>query len=375
MLLYGIDQINVLKEKLGGRIVALASNSASMDITGTTSVAVLKNICNIHCLLSFEHGFSMKAGAGENVKEDFLIEGIELISLYSDEGSICIPEKVKNAVDCIVYDIQDLGLRFYTYISSLLALEKECELSRIPLVILDRINPLGRKIRGNILTEDSFSFVGPASIPIRYGMTPLELALWYRDEFHIEVEIDGVKLHGWNGELQIDTERKFYATSPSVKDFETAFVYSGTCLIEGTNLSEGRGTDSPFRIIGAPWFNAEEIRSELSSLKVCEGFCLDTISSIPISGKWYGESCNCLRISVDDYSAADPLALTLALIYLCFKHSTSIRLVRTKDSCLLIDRLLGKNFIEQIIAGHDIEALLKRDEEAFFKQSNRYYLY
>ena len=121
--------------------------------------------------------------------------------------------------------------------------------------------------------------------------------------------------------------------------------------------------------------NAEEIRSELSSLKVCEGFCLDTISSIPISGKWCGESCNCLRISVDDYSAADPLALTLALIYLCFKHSTSIRLVRTKDSCLLIDRLLGKNFIEQIIAGHDIEALLKRDEEAFFKQSNRYYLY
>lgn len=375
MLLCAIDQVDCLKEKLNGKTIALAANSASVDAEGRSSVVVLKDICNIHCLLSFEHGFSMKAGAGENVSEECLIDGIKVISLYSDEGSVSIPADVKEAVDCIVYDIQDLGLRFYTYISSLLSLMRECAVCRIPLFILDRMNPLGRKIRGNILCKDSLSFVGPASIPIRYGMTPLELALWYRDEFNIEAEIDGIKILGWRGELQIDTSRRFYPTSPSVKDFETAFIYSGTCLIEGTNLSEGRGTSSPFRIIGAPWLDAEKVKHELSCLKSVEGFCIDTVSAVPSCSKWKSEICSCLRISVDDYSVADPLSLTLSLIYLCFKDSADIQLARTKDSCLFIDRLLGKNLIEQIIAGHDIEPLFKRDEEMFLEQSSRYYLY
>ena len=269
-ILTGLDiLINKHKEQIKGLSIALVTNQTGIDKQGIPNYERLMDIESIHLkkIFSPEHGLFGEEAAGETLRYDSTkTELPEIISLY-DAGEKPTDEMFNN-IDLILYDIQDIGSRFYTYISTLgLVMEKAGELG-IPVWILDRPNPIsGTKIEGPILDITHKSFVGYYPIPIRYGLTVGELGRMILTEKWIDQipKLEIISMEGWARNLWYDeTNLKWIKPSPNIPDLETAILYPGICLLEGTNISEGRGTENPFKWIGAPWLNGELLATELN---------------------------------------------------------------------------------------------------------------
>ena len=175
-------------------------------------------------------------------------------------------------IDLILYDIQDIGARFYTYISTLGLVMETAGALNIPIIVLDRPNPIrGDRIEGPILNMDFKSFVGYYPIPIQYGLTIGELAKMIIEEKWIQntPSLQVINIQGWSRTLWFDeTNLTWVKPSPNIPDLETAIVYPGICLVEGTNISEGRGTPHPFKQIGAPWIDEEKLSQTLNGLNL-----------------------------------------------------------------------------------------------------------
>ena len=226
---------------------------------------------NITALYSLEHGFDLDFADGVFIKNsDEKIKSIPVHSLYGKNKK---PTKEMLVdVDIILFDVQDVGARFYTYISSLFYILQTAAENNIKVIILDRPNPLGgKRAEGPVLNEDYKSFFGIAPIPILHGMTIGELAMLFISENYIastSPDIEIIKMKGWErNNYWDDLNLTWLPTSPNIPTFETALVYPGTCLIEGTNISEGRGTENPFLTIGAPFINPDNLINELNMMK------------------------------------------------------------------------------------------------------------
>jgi beta-N-acetylhexosaminidase len=203
-------------------------------------------------------------------------------------------------IDMLLFDIQDIGARYYTYVSTMAFVMRAAGEADIPFLVLDRPNPIGgEKVQGNVLDPDFSSFVGLHPVPMRHGMTTGELARLYRSAFGVQVDLDVVPMQGWNRSLRFDeTGLPWVDPSPNIPNLESATHYPGTCLFEGTGLSMGRGTDRPFQQVGAPGLDADALARALHEYDFCDIFfeAVQFTPEHPGDGKFDGEQVSGIRL-------------------------------------------------------------------------------
>ncbi|WP_202080628.1 exo-beta-N-acetylmuramidase NamZ domain-containing protein [Caldalkalibacillus salinus] len=261
-----------------------------------------------------EHGVRGDKQAGEYV--EYYIDEYTGVPVYSLYGETRKPtEDMLENVDVLLFDIQDVGTRFYTYIYTMAYVMEAAEEYNIPVVVLDRPNPLGgQKVEGPVLHPDFSSFVGMYPIPLRHGMTVGELALLFNEEFGIGSDLTVVEMEGWQRWMYYDdTPLHWVLQSPNMPALDTALVYPGAALIEGTNVSEGRGTTKPFELIGAPYINSTELAETLNDLGL-PGVTFRAASFTPAFSKHAGKLSNGVQIHVDDRDVFLPVETGLHIV-------------------------------------------------------------
>ena len=238
---------------------------------------------------------------------------IPVYSLYSEirKPTASMLENVKT----VIVDIQDVGARVYTFATTVMHMMEACAEADIAVIILDRPNPInGRDVEGNILDQDFSSFVGPHPIPMRHGLTLGELMRLYNEQYHIKCRLTVIHMSGWHRNMYFeDTGLPWVLPSPNMPLVDTALVYPGQVTLEGTNLSEGRGTTRPFEIFGAPYIEPRTLLEAIEP-ETLKGVIFRETSFIPTFDKWAGQICKGFQIHVVDRRSYRPYRCSLALI-------------------------------------------------------------
>lgn len=310
----GIDRIHDFDTLFDGNNVGLITNQSGVNSQGISSIDVMYNNTNLVALFAPEHGIEGLLDAGERYNST--IDPSTDLPVYSLYGSNLKPSAdMLKGMDVLTFDIQDVGSRFYTYIYTMTNAMEACAKQNVSFVVFDRPNPLGGAIEGNLLEDDYTSFVGMYPIPIRHGLTVGELAMYINDVYNIGCDLTVIPMENWHRELYYDdTTLTFTAPSPNMKTATTALVYPGTCLIEGTNISEGRGTKYPFELIGAPFVNPYVLADELNSYHL-PGVTFIPSAFMPESSKFEDELCYGVRLHVEDKTTFEPVSTGISLLY------------------------------------------------------------
>ena len=375
---------DVLLEKrldlLKGKRVGLITNQSGRIASGETLLdALLARRVEVTALFGPEHGIRGSEEAGQPVEAGVDEQtGITVFSLY---GRIRKPTRAMLAnVDVLVYDMQDAGVRFYTYLSTLgLCMEAAAE-KGIPLVVLDRPNPLGGMLTdGPVLPDSLRSFVGAFPIPVIYGLTVGELATMANGESWlaggIRADLTVVRMEGWRRTmLWEDTGLPWSPPSPNIRRPETTLVYPATCYIEATNASEGRGTESPFHMIGAPFMDGARIAGRIASEKMA-GVNVWDVRFTPASSKFRGVACSGVRLELAASDSLRPVGVGI--------HLLSILQEMYRDSLVInrrgLARLLGDpEALDLITQGKSPASICERWEsprKAFALRAAKYFLY
>ncbi|HOT93237.1 MAG TPA: DUF1343 domain-containing protein [Anaerolineae bacterium] len=300
---------------LKGRRVGLVTHAAAVTSDLTDNVtALLRCDVTLVALFAPEHGLYGDIADGQDVQNG--VHKHTQLPIYSLYGATHEPLPAMLAdVDILVFDMQDVGVRFYTFISTLLHVLKGATKVHVPVVVLDRPNPINGMTReGPILRAGFESFVGALPIPLRYGMTVGELAYFMNHTQGINAELTVIPLAGWRREMWFDeTGLPWVPTSPAIAHFTTAMVYPGTCLLEGTNVSEGRGTALPFEVCGAPWIDGEVLAAYLNALAL-PGVRFRPTQFVPTASKFAGEVCGGVQVHVTDREAFRPVTTGLYML-------------------------------------------------------------
>ncbi|WP_375540551.1 exo-beta-N-acetylmuramidase NamZ family protein [Peribacillus simplex] len=290
------------KNVLSGKKVGLITNPTGIDSKLTSIVDLLNDDpdINLTALFGPEHGVRGDAQAGASV-EYYIDEktGLPVYSLYGKTKKPT-PEMLKD-VEVLVFDIQDVGTRYYTYIYTMAYAMEAAKENDIPFIVLDRPNPQGgESVDGPVLEPEFSSFVGLYPIPLKHGMTVGELATLFNKEFKIGADLKVIKMKGWKRVMDYDdTGLPFVLPSPNMPTVSTTFVYPATGLIEGTNVSEGRGTTKPFELIGAPYINSDELAGKLNALRL-PGVKFRAASFTPTFSKHAGKLSHGVEIYITD---------------------------------------------------------------------------
>jgi uncharacterized protein YbbC (DUF1343 family) len=244
--------------------------------------------------------------------------GIPVWSLYSTTRKPA--PAMLEGLDVLLVDLQDVGTRVYTFLWTLRLAMEACGEAGVRVVVLDRPNPLGGEaVEGNRLRSEWASFVGLEPLPMRHGLTLGELARWFRDRRGVSCDLEVVPMEGWQRAMfWPDTGRPWVLPSPNMPTFDTALVFPGTVLFEGTNASEGRGTTRPFEFVGGPWVDPEALASDLVRASL-PGVALRPVTFQPTFQKWAGRSCGGVQLHVTDPRAFQPYRTGLALLQACWR--------------------------------------------------------
>lgn len=307
---------------LRGKRIGLITHPAAVTADLTPAVDALWAAgIELAALFGMEHGLSGAVADGEAVAHARDARtGLPVYSLY---GATREPTAAMFAdLDALVFDVQDVGARFYTFISTLYYVLRAAGRHGKPVIVLDRPNPVGgAAIEGPLVAPGLESFVGIAPIPVRHGMTIGELARYFNAEFGFGADLTVVPLQGWRRDMWFDeTGRPWVPTSPAMPHLSTATVYPGTCLIEGTNLSEGRGTALPFEQIGAPWLDEHALAAALNRLEL-PGVRFRPVEFMPSASKHAGELCRGVQVHVLDRRLFRPVATGLHLLVACRRQA------------------------------------------------------
>jgi uncharacterized protein YbbC (DUF1343 family) len=308
------------KDLLRGRQFSLVMNRASVDQTVRLACDVLADSFpgQLRALLSPQHGLwcEQQANMIETAHGRHRSLGIPVFSLYSETRRPTIDMLTDN--ECLIIDLQDVGTRVYTFIWTMLYCIQECAAREIPVIVLDRPNPLGGEIaEGPQLDLQYRSFVGESSIPMRHGLTIGELALWFHATHNLQADLTVVPMTGWQRTMPFEsTGRLWIPTSPNMPTVQTAFVYPGQVLLEGTNLSEGRGTAVPFEIVGAPFIDPEEFCETIQRCRI-PGVQFLPLRFTPAFDKWAGKSCGGVSIHVTDRQVFRSYQMTVEILQCC----------------------------------------------------------
>ena len=312
--------------------------------------------------------------------------GVPVHSLYGSTFESLSPKKEwLSGLDALVFDIQDVGSRYYTYVYTMALAMKVAGQAKVPFYVLDRPNPLGgRALEGNLVGERYRSFVGLYPIPTRHGMTAGELARLFNAEFGLGCELTVVPCEGWRREMfWSDTQLPFIPPSPNMPTPDTALVYPGMCLGEGTNVSEGRGTCRPFEQFGAPWLDSQALVARLEREKL-PGVIFRPVGFTPTFDKFRGESCSGAFIHVTDRQAFLPLRTGIA-IFQAVREVGGAKFSWREDAYEFVedvpafDLLCGTDQVRRgLEEGWALDKLVEgfsAQSEAFEKQRRPYLLY
>ncbi len=307
--------------RLHGRRAGLISHPAAVtheDRSLTPSVVALRRAgVDLVALFGMEHGFAGAAADGAAV--DQAADPASGLPVYSLYGANLEPTTDMLAgIDVLLYDVQDVGVRYYTFISTLFYALRACGRAGIPLLVLDRPDPLnGLAVEGPSIEPGYTSFVGIAPMPIRHGLTPGEMAGYFNATYHLNADLQVIPLEGWRREMWFDdTGLTWIPTSPGIPHLSTAIVYPGTCLLEGTTLSEGRGTALPFEVAGAPGLDPYRLADALNDLDL-PGARFRPTAFEPSASKHAGRPCAGVQLHVTDRDALRPVTLGLHLVAAC----------------------------------------------------------
>ncbi|UYZ01583.1 DUF1343 domain-containing protein [Peribacillus frigoritolerans] len=366
------------KNVLSGKKVGLITNPTGIDSKLTSIVDLLHDDpdINLTALFGPEHGVRGDAQAGASV-EYYIDEktGLPVYSLYGKTKKPT-PEMLKD-VEVLVFDIQDVGTRYYTYIYTMAYAMEAAKENDIPFIVLDRPNPQGgESVDGPVLEPEFSSFVGLYPIPLKHGMTVGELATLFNKEFKIGADLKVIKMKGWKRDMDYDdTGLPFVLPSPNMPTVSTTFVYPATGLIEGTNVSEGRGTTKPFELIGAPYINSDELAGKLNALRLT-GVKFRAASFTPTFSKHAGKLSHGVEIYITDREEFKAVPTGLHII-------KTIQDLYPGDFEFLaannFNLLIGNGWImSRIKEGSTVNEILKEyqvKQDAFKKVRKNYLLY
>jgi uncharacterized protein YbbC (DUF1343 family) len=373
-----LNGIDVLEKngfrQLEDRRIGLITNQTGINRKGISDIQLFHEAQNVNLVAIFspEHGLLGKLDIEsiENSKDS--LTGIEVFSLY---GSTRTPTAAMlGEIDTLVFDIQDIGTRFYTYISTMGEAMQAAAEHGTRFVVLDRPNPInGVTVSGPVLDAGSESFVGFHQLPVRHGMTIGELALMFNVELELGLDLEIIRVEGWQRQDFFDTTGlQWINPSPNMRSLSEAILYPGIGLLETTNLSVGRGTSSPFELIGAPWLDGQQLATELNHLGL-PGISFEATQFTPVSSKFETENCSGVNFFVTDRDQFNSvrtgieIALKLRSLY------------PTNWETEKLNRLLGNAAVHQaILDGQSyaqIEMLFLDDLAEFMKRRARHLIY
>jgi uncharacterized protein YbbC (DUF1343 family) len=310
--------VDILQEdkyaSLRGQRVGLIANQTSIDRRGRSTIQLMHESPHVQlvALFSPEHGIVGKLDQSIIGDTKETTTGLKVFSLYGKNRAPT--EEFLSEIDTLVFDIQDIGTRFYTYISTMGLAMEACSQHNKRFVVLDRPNPInGVRVAGPVLDAGRESFVGYHTLPVRHGMTVGELARMFRAERGWDLKLDVIKVKGWDPASMLDRSGLPWVNpSPNMRNLNQALFYPGVGLLETTNLSVGRGTDTPFEWIGAPWLDGQRFAHELNTVGI-PGIRFVATQFTPQSSVYQGKQCNGVRFIITNRAALEPLRLGMEL--------------------------------------------------------------
>lgn len=383
----GLDVlVNEKFSRLQGKRVAILANQASVDknINHIVNLAI-KHGVNLTKLFAPEHGFVGAMQDMENVEESFHHQlKIPVISLYGDhKDSLKLKAKHLQDVDILLCDLQDIGARYYTFHCTIAWAMAACRETKTHLIVIDRPNPINAyNIEGNLVKEPHFSFVGAYPLLNRHGFTMGELVRYVRDKLEVDFDFEVVWMQNYHRSLYFDEiDLPFIPPSPNMPTINAALVYPGMCLIEGTNLSEGRGTCTPFEIIGAPYIeDPESFKEKVDSFNF-PGVITRACRFKPKFNKHKDQDCGGIFIHITDRNQFKPVRFALSVISSALSYpgfDWRREPYEFETTRLAIDLLLGdgklKNMLENNTSLDKIFSVFD-DEENKFKAIREQYLF
>lgn len=372
---------------LGEKRIGLLTNQASVDSTlnNTVDLLVQSYPKTIKALFGPQHGFR-----GE--KQDNMVESQDFIHprfnlpVFSLYGTSRVPTKeMLELIDILVIDLQDIGTRVYTFITTLAYCLRAAQEHGKKVVVLDRPNPIGgTAVEGNLLKEQLRSFVGVYPLPMRHGLTIGEAAGIFNTQHRIGCDLEVIPMEGWKRTMYFqETGLHWIPPSPNMPSFTTALVYPGQVILEGTNLSEGRGTTTPFEILGAPFIDPFRLHYNLAG-KDLPGIHLREVFFQPTFHKWQGEVCGGLQIHITDPDSYKPYLTSLTIIqeiHSLYPRDFSWRNppYEYEEEKMPIDLISGDDSIREAIEqGRDVnqlEASWKEELDQFREMAKHHFLY
>ncbi len=362
---------------LRGRKVGVLANQNAIVSDGRNIVTLLAGSKNAKLTAIFapEHGFSATTAAGEDVSSGKdPATGVPVYSLYTEKSRRLKPESLRG-LEALVYDLPDVGARFWTYATHLSYIMEAAAAAKIPVYVLDRPNPInGIAVEGPLLDQKYISMIGVGRRPIRHGMTMGELAQFFKGENQIGVELHVVKMEGWQRNMWMDqTGLEWTNPSPNLRNLTAATLYPASCMLENMQVSVGRGTDTPFVIVGAPWFNALQVADYLNARDI-PGVRFLAKHFTPTEPPHKGQECFGLDIQLLDRDKFDSSRVGLELMAATLKFHPG---KYTLDRKIML--LLGSDKTAEMLKNgtppEEIRQALSNDLEEFRRVRQKYLLY
>jgi uncharacterized protein YbbC (DUF1343 family) len=384
-VLCGIDVLlDQHLDLISGRQIGLISSASGVTHNLRSNVDALQRAPDVHLAALFgpEHGFQATAADGAAVGST--VDPRTGLPVYSLYGEVRKPTSDMLAgLEVLIFDIQTVGVRFYTYITTLLYAMQAAAEHGLAFIVCDRPNPIGGEILEGPLLEHGFeSFVGPGPLPIRHGMTVGELARFFNYAWGVGCDLTVVPCMGWKRAMWFDdTRMPWVPPSPAIPWPETAIVYPGTCLVEGTNLSEGRGTALPFHLVGAPWIDGQRLAKAMNHLDL-PGVRFRPVTFQPAADKWAGRCCGGVQLHVTQRGNFRPVTIglyVLATARALYQDEFAYCKSGENAGRLHIDLLIGSAKVRQALdAGVNVADLVDdwTDQlDAFADSSREYHTY
>ena len=359
-VLCGVDRQSDIHSLVSGRKTALLTAASGVTKAGIPTYHVLREMSDLRLLFAPEHGLASSMQDGAFSKEDGALHaetGARLYDISALRGTDRLTELLRE-VDIAVYDIQDVGARFYTYLCNLTQLMRAAKEAGKPVLVLDRPNPIANTVcEGLVLDESRFSsFVGEYAIPTRYGLTVGEYARYVNTEKGIGCDLHVLACEGWTSDMHFDeTDLLWVNPSPNIPTVNCAINYIGSCIYEATNLSEGRGTTRPFDWLGAPFVDEKRLLADMNALSL-PGVTFRAMTFTPMFNKHAGQTCRGVELHITDRAAYRPFE-TMLHMFRHFKTYPEFEMKRQGLALRLGQDILTEDFDPTTLVANEAEKL------------------
>ena len=393
MVKTGIDRINEekIKRLLSGKRLGVISACSALSSDYRYPVDILNEKFDVAAIFSPEHGPRGVLGPGEKVNGGVdTLTGKPVYSLFEDfftstdraktDGAYMPRSENISALDCMVFDMQDVGSRYFTYVSTLFYVMCACAAQGVPLVVFDRPNPIGDRVEGCVQDPQNLSFIGMTRVPIRHGMTVGELARLYNGEYKIGCDLTVVRMKGYRREMYYDeTGLPFVRPSPNLPTLESVYVYNGTCMFAGTNVCDGRGTTQPFLLVGAEYIKPDELSDALNGDRSIRGVKFSPAFFRPEFGRFSGKTLYGVRLHVTDKRALSPVRLGVTMIKTIqdmYPDDFEFTKPKTDGGRYHIDLSTGNSDLRDgVLSAEEIMKKWNKDAAKFRQTRKKYLLY